>query len=185
MHTIDSQPSRPEIVGVAPPHIKNVIDALLVAYSELRRSLSRRLGNQHDAADVAQSSFENVYARALATPVASPRALLFRTAQNLCIDRERRRQIEVRVLKALEVTGPAAVPSAEHVCAARQAVARIAARLARLPGKRREVFVLARVYGYTHAEIAARLSLTLAAVEKHVVRATLDCSGVFAAVAPE
>lgn len=165
--------------------LKELTEELLTAYAELRRVLSRRLGNAHDAADVAQSSFERVYAHALAAPIASPRALLFRTARNLCVDHGRRSRIEARVLGALGVVQPAAFPSAERVAAQREAIARLAARLSRLPSKRRHVFILVRVHGYTHREVAERLDLTVDAVEKHVVRATLDCSDVFTRYVPE
>ena len=44
---------------------------LVAAYAELKHFLLRRLRNADDAADVAQASFERVYAYALAAPVAS------------------------------------------------------------------------------------------------------------------
>lgn len=158
-------------------------DELIAAYAELRRFLSRRLGNADDAADVAQSSFERAYKYALDVPVASPRALLFRTARSVCIDEARRRQVEARVLGTYSATTAIAAPSTERVVAEREAIARITARLARLPKKRRDVFILVRVYGYTHGEAAAYMGLTIAAVEKHVVRATLDCCDLFLALA--
>lgn len=160
----------------------SLTDELIAAYAELRRFLARRLGNAEDAADVAQSSFERAYKYVLSVPVASPRALLFRTAQNVCIDQSRRRQMEARVLATYSATTTTASPSTERVVSEREAIARIAAHLARLPRKRREVFTLVRVYGYTHAEVAEHMGLTIPAIEKHVVRATLDCSDLFVAL---
>jgi RNA polymerase sigma-70 factor (ECF subfamily) len=167
------------------PSLQELTDELVAAYAELRRVLARRLGNVHDAADVAQSSFERVYAHAQAAPITAPRALLFRTARNLCIDQGRRRRIEARVLSALGVLQPSMLPSPERVVAQREAIDRVAARLARLPAKRRAVFVLVRIHGYSHREVAQRLALSIDAVEKHVVRATLDCSDVLARYVPE
>ncbi len=40
--------------------------------------------------------------------------------------------------------------------------------------------MLFRAYGYTRAEIAAQLRITEMAVAKHLVRAAVDCSRVFA-----
>jgi RNA polymerase sigma factor (sigma-70 family) len=158
---------------------QSIVSELLSAYAELRRWLSLRLGNPHDAADVAQSSFEQVYAYATGSPVTSPRALLFSTARSLCIDRGRRRQVEARVLETFRAAPQPLSPSAERVAEERQALERIAGRLARLPKKRREAFILVRVYGHSHADAASRLQVSVAAVEKHVVRATLDCSELF------
>ncbi len=39
-----------------------------------------------------------------------------------------------------------------------------------------QVFLLFRAYGYSRAEISEKLGITEAAVAKHLVRATLDCS---------
>lgn len=162
--------------------LNRLTDELMQAYGELRRFLLRRLGNAQDAADVAQSSFERVYAYALASPVASPRALLFRTARSVCIDQGRRRRLEARLFQPLEDAEAAPAPSVERVVAGNQIVMRLIARLARLPRKRREAFILVRVYGYTHAEAAAKMGVSVAAIEKHVVRATLDCSDLVASV---
>ncbi|MCW5603344.1 MAG: hypothetical protein KIT18_02180, partial [Burkholderiales bacterium] len=89
---------------------------------------------------------------------------------------------EARALEALHAAAPVTAPSVERVVADRQALARITSRLQRLPEKRRDAFVLVRVYGCTHAEAAAQLGLSVAAIEKHVVRATLDCADLFLAL---
>lgn len=156
---------------------------LLAAYAELKTFLLRRLHNADDAADVAQSSFERVYAHALAaptaSPVTSPRALLFHTARNICIDHARHHAIAHAWLEdrtALNTEDCA--PSVEHIVAQQQLAERVFECLQQLPARRREVFLLFRAYGYTREEIAARLDITEVAVAKHVVRATLDCARV-------
>ncbi len=160
-------------------NIKEIGDELLAAYDELRRFLAGRLRNADDAADVAQSSFERVYAHALAGPVTSPRALLFHTARNICIDHARRGAIARAWLEEhADLSANDAAPSVEHVVAHRQLVERVFECLQQLPARRREVFLLFRAYGYTREEIAARLEITEAAAAKHVVRATLDCARV-------
>lgn len=157
-------------------NIRDIGDELVAAYAELRTFLTRRLRNADDAADLAQSSFERVYAHALAGPVSAPRALLFHTARNLCIDHARHHAVARNWLderSALDVDDMA--PSTEHVVSQRQLAERVANCLEQLPARRREVFLLSRAYGYTRAEIAGRLGITEAAVAKHLVRATIDC----------
>ncbi|RYF50653.1 MAG: sigma-70 family RNA polymerase sigma factor [Comamonadaceae bacterium] len=110
-------------------------------------------------------------------PIESPRALLFHTARNLCIDASRRRQTEKAWLDYCTAEMiDAAAPSAEHVAEQRQLVMRISQLLAQLPERRRDVFILFKVYAYTREEIALRLGISESAVAKHVVRATLDCA---------
>jgi RNA polymerase sigma-70 factor (ECF subfamily) len=62
--------------------------------------------------------------------------------------------------------------SAERIALKHQLIEKIVARLETMPGRRRDVFLLFRVYGYSRQEIASRLGITEAAVAKHVVRAT-------------
>ncbi|MNV90164.1 RNA polymerase factor sigma-70 [compost metagenome] len=58
----------------------------------------------------------------------------------------------------------------------RQIAQRVADVLASLPARRMRVFILYRAYGHSRAEIAGLLGISEAAVAKHLVRATLDCS---------
>lgn len=169
----------------------DLIRDLLLHYRDLRRHLTHKLRNADDAADIAQTSFEQVYEHAMARPapghtIESPRALLFRVAHNLCIDQARHRQVvqawaDDRSAQAWQV----AAPSSEHVAAHRQLVERVAAQLAQLPPRRRQVFLLFRAHGHTQTEIAQRLNITEAAVAKHVVRATLDCARAFSELSDE
>lgn len=157
--------------------IAQVIEELTGAYSELKRYLGWRLRDTHHAADIAQESFERAYTHALKGKVASPRALLFSTARNLLIDQGRRDQSSQVAMQELGVQGQDDTEaSAECHARHRQQLDRVMARLSRLPRKRRDAFVLARIYGYSHAEIAARMNITVAAVEKHIARASLDCA---------
>lgn len=163
--------------------LKQITDELLLAYADLRRYLARELRNAEDAADVAQSSFERTLVHVAANPVSSPRALLFRTAQNLCIDRARHQKVIRAWFEDRGATlAEHAAPSAEHVVAHIQLVRRVTAQLESLPSRRREVFLLFRVYGHSRQEIAAMLGISEAAVAKHLVRATLDCARCFSEV---
>ncbi|GKS74490.1 sigma-70 family RNA polymerase sigma factor [Acidovorax sp. SUPP950] len=176
--------------------MRDLIHELVTHYGDLRRHLTYELRDPHYAADIAQSSFERVYAQAVAakgsaaresaapsslSTVESPRALLFRVARNLCIDDYRKRKVAQDW--ASQHAGDerhGAVPSSEYFAAQRQVLRRLVDAIERLPPRRREVFLLFRAYGHTRTEIAERLGITEMAVAKHMVRATVDCSRVFA-----
>lgn len=171
--------------------LAKMIDELLTSYRELRLYLTSRLRNPDDAADIAQSSFERVYAHAMpvaGTPtmhIQSPRALLFRTANNICIDIARHKRVAAEWLRERseinsEIQAESSFLSAQDQLEHRQLIEQVALLLDQLPQRRREVFLLFKVYGYSRTEIAARLHITEAAVAKHVVRATISCSKVFA-----
>lgn len=167
----------------------DLVEELVKHYRDLRKQLTRELRDPEHAADIAQSSFEHVYTHALnlndsahgadnpTLKIESPRALLFRVARNLCIDAARHRKVVQEWVRDRGHAGVMTVaPSSEYLTAQRQVLERVVQTLEKLPPRRREVFLLFRAYGYTYAEIAARLGITEMAVAKHVARAVLDCS---------
>jgi RNA polymerase sigma-70 factor (ECF subfamily) len=81
------------------------------------------------------------------------------------------------MLETLAVVGADEAPSAERQVQGRQQLVLLSRRLQAMPRKRREVFVLVRIYGFSHAEAAAHMNISEAAIEKHVVRAVCDCMG--------
>jgi RNA polymerase sigma-70 factor (ECF subfamily) len=161
--------------------LRHVVQDLLACTTELRGHLFGRLRNADDAADIAQASFVQAYAHALVAPVHNPRALIFHVARNLVVDQHRRRLVEAEVLKAWFDRAETLAPSAEQVAAGRQQWRQLVARVEAMPPLRREVFVRVRVHGQSHAEVAQALSLTAAAIEKHIARAVFDLSALLAA----
>ncbi len=165
-----------------------LIAELLHSYRELGHYLRGRLRNAEDAADIAQSSFERVYRYALPAQgeppqIESPRALLFKAAHHLCINLCRHDKLVLEWLQdRSQQAAHNSVPSAEQQAAQRQLLMRLVAHLESMPARRRDVFLLFRVYGYSRDEIAQRLSITPSAVAKHVVRATVDCAVIFSEV---
>ncbi|MFT3802495.1 MAG: RNA polymerase sigma factor [Burkholderiaceae bacterium] len=167
-----------------------LIQELIDHYADLRRYLLHELRDADQAADIAQSSFERVYARAFGVGandgksqggafIGSIRALLFRVARNLCIDEARHRKIAQNWARTqADAWVSHAAPSCEQLLAQHRVLTRVIATLEALPPRRRQVFLLARAYGHSHAEIAQRLGITEMAVAKHLVRAVLDCSSV-------
>jgi RNA polymerase sigma factor (sigma-70 family) len=168
----------------------DLVQELVAHYADLRRQLTRDLRDPHYAADIAQSSFERVYAVALSgrgaeeasgmRAIESPRALLFRVARNLCIDDARRRKVaQDWASNHAGVGTQLTAQSSEYIVSQQRVLARVVETMEKLPPRRREVFLLFRAYGYTRAEIAQRLNITEMAVAKHLLRATIDCSRVF------
>lgn len=147
-------------------------------YAELVSFFARSLNSRDAAADVVQESYTRVFAmQSREIAVRDLRALLFRTGKNIVIDDARRRAAEARMLETLAVVGAEEAPSVERQVQGRQQLVLLSRRLQAMPRKRREVFVLVRIYGFSHAEAAAHMNISEAAIEKHVVRAVCDCMG--------
>jgi RNA polymerase sigma-70 factor (ECF subfamily) len=145
--------------------------------AELLRFLTARTGDAAEAEDILQE----VWIRASGQPPASIehwRAYLFRTANNLVIDRVRaRRRREARERRwSEEQHGPlgeteeAADPAdtADIAIEARDEAHRLAAAIATLPEGARRAFELHKIDGLSHADVAARLGISRSGVEKHM-----------------
>jgi RNA polymerase sigma-70 factor (ECF subfamily) len=149
-------------------------------HHELVLFLTRQTRDREDAADLAQESIGRVLAlQSAGHAVVDLRALLFRTARNLLVDRHRRAQ--VRRHEDLHALAEAELPTApvhqqpEEALSSQQTVRAYLAAIEALPPRCREVFVLHVFDELTHAQIAQRLGISVSMVEKHVVRGMISC----------
>ncbi|WP_455924764.1 sigma-70 family RNA polymerase sigma factor [Pseudomonas putida] len=145
-------------------------------YRELVGFLSARLGNRHVAEDVAHDAYVRVLERRGDTEIAHPRAFLYRTALNLVIDGHRRstlRQVEpLEVLDAGERVGE---PALQQMMDQGQRLDLMRQALDELPQLCRDSFLLRKLDGLSHQEIAEHLNISRALVEKHIVNAMKHC----------
>ncbi|VVN15312.1 putative RNA polymerase sigma factor FecI [Pseudomonas fluorescens] len=145
-------------------------------YRELVCFLNAKLGNRQVAEDVVHDAYVRVLERSSAVPIDQPRAFLYRTALNLVIDGHRRnvlRQYEpLEILDSEERFSPGS-PHASHDQDQRLELLEHA--LAELPKACRDSFLLRKLDGMTHLQIAERLGISRAMVEKHIVNAMKHC----------
>ncbi|MBW6527278.1 sigma-70 family RNA polymerase sigma factor [Sphingomonas sp. RHCKR7] len=154
----------------------DVADAAL--HRALRAFVGGRVAQSADRDDVVQETYARLLGYQAGRRVDDVKALCFAIARNLLLDHHRaaRHGATVELDEALACP----LPSAERVVAFRRAVAVLAGALERMPPLRREIFLRKRLDGLTTAEIAGALEMSLAAVEKHVVRALADLRGALA-----
>lgn len=143
----------------------------------LHRYLRRFTSGAEDVDDLVQETYVRIFALADAKSIDSPRALLFRVAHNLAVERARRRigraTDSVADLELLGVSTMEASPD-EQIDGRRRFEAFCAA-VDRLPPLCRRVFVLRKVYKLSHAEIAEILNVSHSTIEKHVAKGLLRC----------
>lgn len=137
--------------------------------------LRRRLGNEWEAADLAHDTFLRLLARPEPIVVREPRALLTTVAQGLVSNFQRRRRIEQAYLDALAQWPEAQAPGPEARALLLETLVEIDRRLDTLPGAVRRAFLLSQLDGMKQADIATELGLSLATVQRHIVRAAHCC----------
>ena len=156
-----------------PCHSFRVADLGLLLI-KLRRLLRSRGASRDDADDLIQEAFLRLEVYCREHEVRQTEAFLVRTALNLATDRGRHHAHTRHVteaVRALQIIDSS--PPPDDVLAARERLLRMKAGLDRLSPRRREVFVLNRIEGYSFPQIADQLGITLSAVEKHAAKAVL------------
>ncbi len=141
----------------------------------LKGWLCRRMGNRCDAADLAHDTFMRLLAREAPIAAREPRALLATVARGLVANFYRRRQIEDAYLTALAALPQAQAPDPETRALALEALVEIDRRLGALPAPVRGAFLLAQLDGLPQAAIAARLGISIATVQRYLVKALHQC----------
>ena len=152
------------------------LEAVFLANREtLLRFLRARGG-----ADAAEDLLQEVWLRAATAdtgPIAEPLSYLYRTANNLMLDRHRsatrgqRRDQEWSDAAGGAVPGVSDAPSAERILIGRERLRIAEAALAALGDRAASVFRRYRIEGVSQREIAADLGISLSAVEKDLQKA--------------
>ena len=162
------------------PSNPHPMDRLTRSFMEARDDLLRflrRRGRQHAAEDIVQTVWVKLRERDDAHTWQEPRAVLFTTAANLGTDTHRRESVAeraaLREAASAECAGPAPDPEA-HADALGQ-LELLAAALEKLPEQCRQAFLLNRIEGLTHKQIAARLGVSTKTIQRHIERALRAC----------
>lgn len=144
-----------------------LLDKHLPAVERLAR---RILGNEADAADVAQEAMLRLWQSGGGIEVGAGglRPWLNRVTVNLCIDRTRSAK---RLVVMDEVPDTPVAADQERVLSEQDLGRRVAAALETLPERQRLALTLFHYEGFTQASIAALMELSEDAVESLIARA--------------
>lgn len=151
-----------------------------VQHGPLLRFALARVKDEAEAEEIVQEAFLRFQNKYDPATVDSPAALLARIATNLVIDRVREKNARAAREDAwgkLYIQGADEDMSANQsvdparTLSAKQQVAAAMAVLEQLPEKTRQIFLLHRFEGLTHAEVSARTGVPRSTVEKHMIKA--------------
>lgn len=141
----------------------------------LQSWLLRRLGCHANAADLAQDTFVRTLKSPHLGEIDEPRAFLCLIAKRVLCSFWRRNELERAYLEALASLPCSVVPSEEEFALLREAIEAVALMLEGLPDNVRHAFVLNRLEGMTHPEIARELGVSVATIERWIRRAVTQC----------
>lgn len=141
-------------------------------YRDLVRFLRRRTASQQDAEDAAQESMARML-RYRGTELASAwKRLLYRVATNVAHDQFRAAKVhheaQHQPLADHELAAPGRLP--EEQALHEQQLMQIRQAIRELPPKCQRVYLLKRVHGMSHAQVAELCGISVKMVEKHLVK---------------
>ncbi len=148
----------------------------------LRAYLRAQFASLPDTDDVLQETYVRVLRARERGPIESPRGLLFATARNAARDLLRRRAVAqtfpITESDASRVFDEA--PGVAERVSRQQEADLLAAAIAELPPRCREILVLRKFENLSHREIAQRLGIAEHTVEVQLTKALHRCEEFFA-----
>ena len=145
--------------------------------SFLKKFLSRYLYNHQDIEDVVQETYLRAYKAEQDKGIEQPKAFLFRIAKNIALTEltKKSRLITNYIADLDDSVVIESDATVEDEVQARQHLGIYCEAVAALPEQCRRVYLLRKVHGLPHKEIAERLGLTVSSIEKHLHKGVLKC----------
>ncbi len=163
---------------VVTSNTNSLTENFLKYYDGLLRLMAHRLRSTEDAADIVQET----YIRLTAVPeswanVQNARAYIFRVAQNLAVDYQRRerRQKTLAITEEHYHSLPDQAPQPDRGAISKEQLKLLNASLQNLPNKARLALLMSRVEGLSHAQVAAQLQVSESMVAKYIAQALRHC----------
>ncbi len=154
-----------------------VTRAFLEHSSFIRKYLRRFFRQKQDIEDVAQEAFLRAYIAEQSKGIDEPKAFLFSIAKNVALNKLSAKSAEIT--DYIADLAPSVVihsePSAEADAESQQTLGLYCEAVAALPPKCREAYLLRKVHGLGHKEIAERMGVSLSSVEKYLLKGILAC----------
>lgn len=146
-------------------------------HSALKRFIARYLSSHHDIEDVAQESFLRAFRAGMDYDIHQPKSFLFRIAKNVAISQLRMKSRQIT--DSIEDQSDADLLSGEWTLEddmiARERLGVYCDAVAALPPQCRRVYILRKVHGMAHKEIAERMGIGKKTVEKHLYKGIAAC----------
>lgn len=143
----------------------------------LKRFLARFLRREQDIEDVVQEVYLKAYIAEKDRKIEQPKAFLFSIAKNLALNELNRKSRQMTgYIEECQTDIPAQTSETlETEIEAAQSLGIYCEAVAALPEKCRRVYLLRKVHGLPHKEIARRLNISLSSVEKHLKKGAESC----------
>ena len=138
-------------------------------FDDIRRYLYYRSGDEALSTDLAQDTFMRIWEKEMVLMPGSDTGLLYKIAGDLFVSHTRREKLRKEAPDRIRFEPGSRTP--EEELEFRELQEKYEKALVKLPENQRIVFLMSRMEELTYPEIAARLSLSVKAVEKRMTGA--------------
>ena len=169
------QPPPPPDSNTPQPAAGSLLSAYNQHLAALKRYVMRIIHIENDVDDVVQEAFMRAYKTEARGELQQPKSYLFRVAKHVALNQVR--QKINRPTDYLDDTDTVLSNDAtlEDEILAQERLGIHCAAVATLSPRRRKVYLMRKVYGMSHKDIAASLGITVSTVEAHLVKAYRQC----------
>ena len=152
-------------------------DAFVRHESSLKRFIGRLTRHAPDVEDITQEAFLRAFAVERGRAIEQPKSFLFRIAKHLALSQltSKARQITDYLDDSDDTSDQDTASSAEDEASAEQLLALHCEAVVSLSPQCRQVYLLRKVHGLSHKEIAAHLGIAVSTVEKHLLKGIEQC----------
>lgn len=166
-------------------------DDVTTAYLDIKdrlKGMVRRITKRPaEVEDILQDAYIKTYCAAKKDKINNPNAFLAKTARNLALNHinsyyEKNAEQMGENVDQLVIDSNASV---EEQVASQNRFQDLCLAVRTLPPKCRKVFVLKKVYGYSHKEIAQEMEISEKTIEKHISKGIKHCVEYFSALEAE
>ena len=143
----------------------------------LKRFISRFLPNSYDIEDVSQETFLRAYTTEKTREIEQPKSFLFRIAKHIALTQLTRKSRQITdYLEDFDDSEVLLIEdTVEDEFLARETLGIHCEAVAGLPPQCRRVYLMRKVYGMSHKEIAGQLGIAVSTVEKHLIKGVKLC----------
>jgi len=135
-------------------------------FDPVRRYIYFRSGDEELATDIAQEAFLKIWEKQFDYHPQNTKSLVYKIALDQYLTHYRRGKVKANYLNEFQLSFTEG--SEEHSLEYEELKTHYEKTLATLPEKQRTVFLMSRLDEFTYKEIAARLKISVKAVEKRM-----------------
>ena len=154
-----------------------VTDTFFKNEGQLKAFISRFLYRPQDVDDITQETFIRAFKAEKKGVIEHPKAYLYRIARNLALKELTKKSTKMTSFIE-DSCSPEVLGSDEDVekqVGTLEKLSRVKTAIAELPPQCQRVFIMRKVYGFSHKEISHELGISVSTVEKHIVSGLKRC----------